>query len=70
MNLSYNKINNIKPLSEINSKKLKYLFIQNNQIEDIKVILDENYPKPEILRLENKKIEVNSDSLKKTYWLL
>ena len=67
LNLSFNKIKNMEPLGEINSKHLKYLFIQNNQIEDIQIFLNPNFNFPllEILRLENNKIEENSDSFKK-----
>ena len=65
--MSFNKINNIKPLSEINSKKLKYLFIQNNQIEDVQVFIEFNskFKSLEIIRLDNNKINENSDSFKK-----
>ena len=56
LNLIFNRINNIKPLSEINSRKLKYLFIQYNQIVDIHVFLINDFPILERLRLDNNKI--------------
>ena len=51
----------------MNSKNLKYLFIQNNQIEDVQVFTEfsSNFNSLEILRLDNNKINENSDSFKK-----
>ena len=59
---SFNKINNIKPLSEINSRKLKYLFIQNNQIEDIQVFIDfySNFKSLDILILDDNNLKEDS----------
>ena len=65
LNLSHNKIKNIKPLGEKYLKKLKYLFIQNNQIEDINVFLKEDFPTFEILRLENNRTNQNPYSMVK-----
>ncbi len=67
LNLSYNRIINIEPLGLINSEKLKYLFIQNNQIEDFQVFFDydSNFKSLHILRLEDNRIEENSDTFKK-----
>ena len=66
LNISENKIFDIKPLKEINSKKLKEICLQGNEnIEDFSPLLESDFPALERLRLENTQFRKNSEVGKK-----
>ena len=53
INLSYNKIKNITPLTKLYSKKLSFILLENNLIEDLGPFLDSNFPSLIILKVIN-----------------
>ena len=65
INMSENQIKDIKPLAELNCKKLKEICLQNNIIEDFSVFLNSEFPELETLRIENNIFNKDSDEFKK-----
>jgi hypothetical protein len=75
LNLSFNKIETIKPVAELKSKNLEYIYLQKNLIKDIETFLLSDFPELKILRVEDNDIihennEPNEEEKKKTEKLL
>ena len=66
LNISENNIVDIKPLKEINSKKIKEICLQGNEnIEDFAPLVDSDFPALERLRLEKTQFNKNNEICKK-----
>ena len=59
--MSYNEIQIIEPVTKINSKNLRYIFLQKNQIKDIETFIDSNFPSLKILRVEDNDINLENE---------
>ena len=64
MNLSFNKINDIKPLEEIskNNKEIEEINLRNNEIRDVEILKLDIFPYISKINLEN-----NKNLIKKRY---
>ena len=66
LNLSYNKINKIEPVTKLKSYKLQYIFLQRNNIEDLETFLESDFPYLKILRVEDNNINEENEKIKET----
>ena len=63
LNMSFNQIENIKPIAKLYSLKLKDIILTQNQIKDITPFKDSTFPELEYLRIE-KNDELNENEIK------
>ena len=64
LNINDNEIEDIEPIAQINSNKLKEICLMNNNIKEISPDFQLDYPKLERIRIEGNPLNPDSEILK------